>query len=318
MRIPWAIILVMGLAGCGKPAPDATLVARVNGQGIGKAQFEAEAARDIERQLRGRESPPPGIEQRIRETVLRRMIDDAIVAQKAAALGVAVKDEEIEGRYREFAARFPTEEGLKDALARTRNTPESMKADLRRNLLRDRIADKMSGAVEVTEPEVARFYENNRARYTEKERVKASRVLVRVADPSAPADKAKARAQAASLRAQANLRATDFAALARRASQGPEAARGGELGWIERGVMAGEFDGAVFPLAAGAVSPVIETRAGYEIVKVWEKSPRRERPLADVRDEIRRELEEGKRAERRRDALAQMRKEATVEQLFLL
>jgi parvulin-like peptidyl-prolyl isomerase len=318
MRISWAIVVAACLAGCGKPVPDTALVARVNGEAITKAQFEAEAARDVERQLRGRESPPPGIAQRIRETVLRRMIDDAIVAQKATALGIAVTAEELDARYREYAARFPTEEALRDHLDRTRNTADSTKADLRRNLMRDRIADRLGGAVEVTDPEVAHFYEQNRARFTQKERVKASRIVVRVADKSSPAEKAQARSQARNLRAKANVRATDFTELARSASQGPEAARGGELGWIERGVMAGEFDGAVFPLAAGAVSPVIETRLGYEIVKVWEKAPRRERALADARDEIRAELEEGKRTERRREALSELRKQATVEQLFLL
>ncbi|OPL19132.1 MAG: hypothetical protein AVO35_12295 [Candidatus Aegiribacteria sp. MLS_C] len=67
---------------------------------------------------------------------------------------------------------------------------------------------------------------------------------------------------------------SDFATLANEYSMGPSGAEGGDLGWITRGqsgYMA--FDEAAFRLAEGEVSGVVETGAGYHIIKVIESQP---------------------------------------------
>lgn len=70
----------------------------------------------------------------------------------------------------------------------------------------------------------------------------------------------------------ARIRAgSDFAALALEYSIGPSAENGGDLGWITRGqsgYMA--FDEAAFRLEDAEVSNVIETGAGFHIIKVIE------------------------------------------------
>jgi parvulin-like peptidyl-prolyl isomerase len=66
-------------------------------------------------------------------------------------------------------------------------------------------------------------------------------------------------------------RGEEFAALSRELSRAPNAATGGALGWVERGQLPPEFEAAVFPLAAGAVSVPVASSAGWHVFKVVER-----------------------------------------------
>lgn len=159
--------LVLAIAACDAPAPNAELVARVNGQGIPKAQYEAEVRSQLARYRSRGQAFRPASEQRVKESVMRRMIDDAVIAQKAKMLAVTLNDVELEVHLQEHRKRFPTEDAYQDYLKRSSNTPESLKEELRRNLLRERILDRMVGAIEVSEDEIARYYGANKARFAQ-------------------------------------------------------------------------------------------------------------------------------------------------------
>jgi peptidyl-prolyl cis-trans isomerase C len=124
------------------------------------------------------------------------------------------------------------------------------------------------------------------------------------------------RARARALRACVSSRGTDFAAFAREHSQGPEAARGGDMGWIARGSLPQEFERAAFGARPGQVAAVVETRLGFEIVKVVEKRAARQRSLEEVREAIHRTIAETRLNEKRREALAALHRNAKIGQLF--
>lgn len=67
------------------------------------------------------------------------------------------------------------------------------------------------------------------------------------------------------------LAGSDFAALAQEYSIGPSGSNGGDLGWITRGQSGYmSFDEAAFRLEEGEISDVVETGAGYHIIKTIE------------------------------------------------
>jgi parvulin-like peptidyl-prolyl isomerase len=66
-------------------------------------------------------------------------------------------------------------------------------------------------------------------------------------------------------------RGDDFAALSRELSRAPNAATGGALGWVERGQLPPEFEAAVFPLAAKAISAPVASSAGWHVFQVVER-----------------------------------------------
>jgi len=60
----------------------------------------------------------------------------------------------------------------------------------------------------------------------------------------------------------------EFATRAREISQGPSAARGGDLGWSKRGDMVPEYEKAAFSLKPGETSGVVETPFGLHIIRM--------------------------------------------------
>jgi peptidyl-prolyl cis-trans isomerase C len=301
------------LLACG--GSDADYVAKVNGQGITKLEFDQAVERNMARYKGQSHQLPPGIETKIKESVLRRMIDDTIIEQKGKELGVAVTTEELEGKFKEHKDRFRTEEAFADYLKRSGNTVENMRDDLKRNLMRDRVVEKLSGAVDINDEEVGKYYTENVQRFTEREQVKASRILVRLAANATDAEKKQAKKQAQDLQKKAAKGGADFAALAKEHSKGPEASRGGELGMLTRGRMTPEFDTVAFKLDAGKVSDVVESKLGYEIIKVFEKTAERQKPVDEVKESIKNSLLARKRNEKRRDVLRDLKAGAKVEQL---
>jgi peptidyl-prolyl cis-trans isomerase C len=61
-----------------------------------------------------------------------------------------------------------------------------------------------------------------------------------------------------------------FAKVARELSEGPYAAKGGDLGFMRKGQMVEEWEAAAFSLKPGDFSDIVETQAGFHIIKLEE------------------------------------------------
>jgi peptidyl-prolyl cis-trans isomerase C len=64
------------------------------------------------------------------------------------------------------------------------------------------------------------------------------------------------------------------------------AGNGGDLGWVERGIMVEEFEDVVFDLPLNKVSPIFESRFGFHIALVTEKRGPGILPMGVVYDQI--------------------------------
>ena len=67
-------------------------------------------------------------------------------------------------------------------------------------------------------------------------------------------------------------RGASFEALARRYSEDDSAAKGGDMGFVSRGVQDKDFDKAAFDLKQGEISKVVKTAFGYHIIKVTHRA----------------------------------------------
>ncbi len=137
---------------------------------------------------------------------------------------------------------------------------------------------------------VRTYYEQNKARYTRPEQIRARHILIPLARDASEDEVRQAEASVADV--QKRLAAgEDFAALAEQFSKDPgSASRGGDLGWFGRGMMVPEFEQAAFALKPGEISKPVRSAFGYHLIRLEEARPESVQPLAEVEADIRQQL----------------------------
>ncbi|MCF8034822.1 MAG: SurA N-terminal domain-containing protein [Desulfarculaceae bacterium] len=145
--------------------------------------------------------------------------------------------------------------------------------------------------VQVTDQDVSDTYDMERDRYAKPEQVGASHILIKLPEKPSEAEVAEGKAEAEKIMALAKKKGADFAALAKKYSQGPSAAQGGELGKFKRGAMVPEFEKLAFSLKPGEVG-LVRTKFGWHVIKVNSHDQATVTPLEQVKGEIRKRLTE--------------------------
>jgi hypothetical protein len=110
----------------------------------------------------GEEGPvSPG---RVQEAVARQHDQQrARSGRSAEERGITVTDEEIDTQIEELKAGFPSEEEFNTALADANLTLDDLKQQLRDQLATQRLMEELVGDAEVTDEEIAAYYEENQA-----------------------------------------------------------------------------------------------------------------------------------------------------------
>ena len=103
------------------------------------------------------------------------------------------------------------------------------------------------------------------------ERVRVYRILIRTSASATDNERKRALKTAAEIKKRLDG-GEEFAKVAKEESEEPEsAARGGDIGYVLRGVAPPELEKAVFSMGVGEISAPIATEVGYHIVRVTEK-----------------------------------------------
>jgi peptidyl-prolyl cis-trans isomerase SurA len=103
-----------------------------------------------------------------------------------------------------------------------------------------------------------------------------------------------------------------FDDIAKKNSEGPSAAEGGDLGVFTRGKLAKELEDKTFAMKAGEVTDVIRTRQGYVILKVTEHQQAGIPPMKDILPRIQDALYMEKLQPALRVYLTKLREEAYI------
>jgi len=131
----------------------------------------------------------------------------------------------------------------------------------------------------VTEEEMKDYYEKNKKEFVIPEKRKASHIIV--------SDENKAKELLKKIKEGA-----DFSQIAKENNIDGSKNKGGDLGWISKGYMIKEFEEVAFSLKKGEISGVIKTKFGYHIIKVEDIKPEEERNFEEVKESIRKKIEE--------------------------
>lgn len=147
----------------------------------------------------------------------------------------------------------------------------------------------LSAAIKPSDADLKKYYDDNIARFKTQAEVRASHILIVAPKDASAADQAKAKQQADALLAQVKAHPDQFAAIAQKESQDPgSAAKGGDLGYFSRGMIAGgqAFDDAAFGLKKGEISGVVHTDFGYHIIEATDVKPSVTQPFDQVKDAL--------------------------------
>lgn len=315
----FAVILAVLLIGAQASADVADkIVAVVNGEVITLSELHrafAPYAAHIEANYKGPDKE--AFLQQNRAAFLQRLIDQMLIEQETKKPGVgiaAIKDEEVMVVIRDMLAKNQlTMQAYLKRLAEEGNTLESVKQEIRGQMLRMRLLRReVQSRILVTDEEIGEYYDKHRQDYEGREAVRIRQIFLPVPEGADRAARDRVRAEASQLRERI-LKGERFEMMAARYSKGPAAAEGGDIGFVERGVMVPEVEKAAFSLSVGEVSAVIETEMGVQIIVVVDKKGAGLKPLPVVRDEIKAKIEDEKVAKKYDEWMDGIRKKSFID-----
>lgn len=150
--------------------------------------------------------------------------------------------------------------------------------------------DAVRSQVNVTDADIQHYYNAHLSEFSVPDKVKVSHILFKTTGET-PQQTAQTLQTAQKVLAQVKAGA-NFADMARKYSQDPgSAAKGGELGWIERGQTVKAFEDAAFSMKPGEMSGLIKTEYGYHIIKVEDRQYAHVQTLAEAKPAIQAKLE---------------------------
>lgn len=245
----------------------------------------------------------------IRKELLDRIIERKLLIQKAARLYDVQKMGA--GLLEDFKEqqKIKTDDELRRMLAQEGMSVEELRQRLIEMYAPEQIIRfEVIGRLAVSDPEIQEYYDTH-PELSEK----AGRATVREIVLLAEADtKAAKRAEAQQLRERAAAPGADFVALASESSDAATKSAGGLLGSVTEGDLAPELEAFVFHGAVGEVSPVIEMPHGFHIMKVEERTDAGKTPVAEMKDDLRKAVEQDKYASALAAYLQKARAESEV------
>ena len=296
----WRLLIVLTLITLASPAyvgesqSAEQKVAVVNGTVIKQAEFDSEMNRVLERLQRTGRIPNDLERSQIKKQVLENLIARELLYQESQKKGIKVDQKEIEAQLTALKGRFPSEVEFKKALSTMNLTEADLRFQFERDVaIRKLLDDQIGGKSTVSEKESRAYYDSNLESFKKPEQVRASHILIKV-DPGADeAKKAEARTKIESL--QAKLKnGEDFGAVAKEYSEGPSGPKGGDLGFFGRGQMVKPFEETAFSMKPGQVSGMVETRFGYHLIMVTERTPESTLSYEEVKDRLEQYLKQQK------------------------
>lgn len=243
--------------------------------------------------------------QAVEQQVARTAALQNRVLAHAAAQDVHVPAAVVEQAVQSIRARYDSEDAFLDDLAGNGLDPLMLRSALERELRVEAVIDRVSAAHSaVSDDEAGIYYYQHPERFTRPDIRTVRHILVTLNDayPDNRRDRVLPRLQ--QIRREIADPAQQFEAMAKRHSECPSALEGGRLGRVKPGMLYASLDAALFALAVGEVSEVIESEIGLHLLWCEAIEPGGMIPFAEVRGKIIDHLGERKRKQFLRQWLA--------------
>jgi foldase protein PrsA len=287
-----ALIVALAVAGCGggsDKVPD-DAVAVVDGQTVARSDFNAlidQARKSYKNQKR--EFPKAGSQeyQTLQNQAVQFLVQRVEFEQQAEELDIEVTEKQVDARLEQIKKQyFGGDEKKYDKQLKDQGlSDKQVRADIRAQIVSEEIFEKVTKGAKVDDAAIAKFYEENKAQYSQPESREVRHILV------------KTRKQALDLAAQLKAGA-DFGELAKKHSQDTGSkANGGKL-TVSKGQTVAPFDQTAFLLKNNDISGPVKTEFGYHLIQpLADAKPAKVTPLKEVKESIRQQLQQTKKNE---------------------
>jgi peptidyl-prolyl cis-trans isomerase SurA len=224
-----------------------------------------------ERELRRQGTPLPDRE------ILERQVLEQLIVQKAQLrlandTGIQVDDVQLDSAIERIAQNNQLSlREFRSRLQRDGVSFEQFREEVRDQILLARVREReVDNKIQISESEIDLFLEESKITTTQRVEYNVAHILVRVPEQANPAQIDAARGRAETVRAEAQAGA-DFAKLAASYSDGPNALRGGALGWRGEERLPELFANALKSMKPGEVSAVLRSPAGFHVLKLLDQ-----------------------------------------------
>lgn len=308
-----ALFSVFVLSSCKGKQGSADVMAKVNGRKI----LRSEVDKYFNAQVSGSPQKPTSEQaDSLKLSILRELIDNEILMQRAEKLGLLATDEEVQSKLNELKAPY-TQEEFDARLKQQNRTVEDLKQDLRRSLTIDKVINReITSKINIQDADISGYYNAHKPEFNLIEPQYHLAQIFVTSQPGAVRNRKDSKAQnEADAKRKVQMISNrldsgeDFATVAMDYSEDTEtSANGGDLGLIpESGLKQTDpaTREAVMKLKPGqytsiipVVNPATKQPGAYRIVKLVAKEPAGQRDLNDprvqqaIRDELRNRREQ--------------------------
>ncbi|HVH50978.1 MAG TPA: peptidylprolyl isomerase, partial [Gaiellaceae bacterium] len=245
--------------------------------------------------------PQPGTPQykSIQDQVVTYLVEQDELQQRAKDLGIIVTPKDVSARLAQIKVQYfgGSETKYKQQLAAQGASEQQVELQVSAQLLSERIYNKVTSGVKVSDAEIAAYYNLHKSTYSQAATRDVRHILV---NNKALADQLETKLKSGA----------SFATLAKKYSKDPgSASQGGKL-TISKGQTVPQFDKVAFSLATGKTSAPVHTQYGWHIIQaLGAVRPARTTPLSSVKESIRQQLLQSKKTTTMTDWVSNLKKD---------
>jgi parvulin-like peptidyl-prolyl isomerase len=284
------VLLVPLLAACDKEVP-AGAIAAVGDGVVTQAEFD-EIMEQAKAQFAAQEGegapafPEEGTAEydQLKGSIVKYLVQNAIVEQNAEELGVSVSDADVDQRFTEIIAQVGSEKKLDELLEEQNVTREQLREQIAAQMLLDAVREKVYEDVEITDAQAKEYFEDpeNAAQFQQGETRDMRHILTET--------KAEAEKALAELEADPTSDKLWKQVAAEYSTDPGTKDAGGALGAWPAGRMVPEFDEAAFALEVDEVSAPVKSPFGWHIIQVTAVTPEQNQTFEEAKELIKQTL----------------------------
>jgi len=260
---------------------------------------------------------PKAQEAQIRQGALEMIIFEELVYQEAERRKMAISAEKLNGAEAAFRKQFQSPDQYQQYLqTEMQGSEKQLRQQMRRSLLIEQLLrQEVEAKAVVTPTEVQTYYTKNPARFRQSESFTFQSISV--VPPLKPtpeqAKEAQKKAEDALRQAKATKSYQDFGLLAEKISDDDFRVNMGDHHVVAGDKLPPQVVKVLASMQPGQMTGLIQIESAYTIIRLNAHTPGRKRPFAEVKSDLKTELQKKKYEQLRSSLAKQLRAKAKIE-----